>query len=49
MRDGVPTELHVYPAAPHGFDQICPDAVVSRRFNDDRDAILRRVFVPPAS
>lgn len=28
---GVPTELHVYPGAPHGFDGIIPDAAVSRR------------------
>jgi acetyl esterase/lipase len=49
MAAGVPTELHVYPGAPHGFDQICPDATISRRFIADRDAILRRVFTgPPA-
>ncbi|KAL4867739.1 hypothetical protein BDV12DRAFT_170757 [Aspergillus spectabilis] len=30
-RDGVSTELHVYPGAWHGFDVFVPDAPVSRR------------------
>jgi acetyl esterase/lipase len=29
---GVPTELHLYPGAPHGFDGIAPSAKLSRRF-----------------
>jgi acetyl esterase/lipase len=44
MAAGVPTELHVYPKAPHGFDRLAPQATVSQRFFADRDAILRRVF-----
>lgn len=28
---GVPTELHVYPGAPHGFDGFAPTSAVSRR------------------
>lgn len=28
---GVPTELHVYPGAPHGFDGFAPTAALSRR------------------
>lgn len=28
---GVPTELQVYPGAPHGFDGLLPNAAVSRR------------------
>jgi acetyl esterase/lipase len=28
---GVPTELHVYPGAPHGFDAMSPDAEIARR------------------
>lgn len=49
MAVGVPTELHVYPGAPHGFDRIAPQAAVSRRFYADRDAILRRVFAGTGS
>jgi acetyl esterase/lipase len=44
MHSNVPTELHVYPAAHHGFDRLVPSAVVSRRFRADRDAALRRAF-----
>ena len=49
MAADVPTELHVYPAAPHGFDRVAPQAAVSRRFYADRDAILNRVFGETAS
>jgi acetyl esterase/lipase len=41
---GVTTELHVYPAAHHGFDRLLPSATVSQRFIADRDAALRRAF-----
>lgn len=29
----VPTELHVFPGAYHGFNLLCPDAPVTREFN----------------
>jgi acetyl esterase/lipase len=48
MNAGVPTELHVYPAAHHGFDRQVPHAVVTRRFVADRDAALRRAFATNA-
>jgi acetyl esterase/lipase len=48
MSAGVPIELHVYPAAHHGFDRHVPRAVVARRFVSDRDAALRRAFAIPA-
>jgi len=32
---GVPTELHVYPGAPHGFDAFAPNTAVARRANRD--------------
>jgi acetyl esterase/lipase len=32
---GVPTELHVYPGAPHGFDGLAPDTAIARRANRD--------------
>lgn len=37
---GVPTELHVYPGAPHGFDSIMPGAGVSRRAAQEMEAWL---------
>lgn len=44
MQSGVPTELHVYPAAHHGFDRMAPGAAVTQRFIADRDAALQRGF-----
>jgi acetyl esterase/lipase len=44
MADGVPTELYVYPRAPHGFDRLAPKAAVSQQFFADQNAILRRIF-----
>ena len=41
---GVPTELHVYPGAFHGFNGFVPNAEVSRRFNGDRDNALKRML-----
>ncbi len=46
---GVPMELHVYPAAHHGFDRHVPDAAVSRRLYADRDHALRRAFARAAA
>ena len=39
---GVPTELHVYPGAVHGFDLFAPDAAVSKRYRRDRDEAFDR-------
>jgi acetyl esterase/lipase len=44
MAAGVPTELHVYPGAYHGFDGFAPEAAVSRRFAAERDAVLRHAL-----
>jgi acetyl esterase/lipase len=41
---GVPTELYVYPRAPHGFDRLAPKAAVSQQFLADQNAVLSRVF-----
>jgi acetyl esterase/lipase len=41
---GVPTELHVYPGAFHGFNGFVPNAEISRRFNTDRDTVLKRML-----
>lgn len=42
MRAGVPTELHVYPGAVHGFDMFAPNSSLGRRFCRDRNDALRR-------
>ena len=39
---GVPTELHVYPGAPHGFEMITPTAGVAVRCQRDIDDALAR-------
>jgi acetyl esterase/lipase len=44
VQAGVPTELHIYPRAIHGFDLFAPDAQVSTRFRRDRDDALARAF-----
>jgi acetyl esterase/lipase len=47
---GVPTELHVYPGAVHGFDLFAADARVSRRYRRDRDeAFDRFVGIAPSA
>ena len=43
MREGVPTELHVYPGAYHGFN-LAADAQVSRAYTRDYLAALRRAL-----
>ncbi len=44
LQAGVPTDLHVYAGAHHGFDRMVPDAQVSRQFIAARDAALQRAF-----
>jgi len=41
---GVPTELHVYPGAFHGFDLFAPSAKISKQFKADRDDALKRAL-----
>ncbi|MBX0331221.1 alpha/beta hydrolase [Oscillochloris sp. ZM17-4] len=43
MREGVPTELHVYPGAFHGFN-LMPTARVAQDFDRDLVAALRRAL-----
>lgn len=43
IRAGVPTELHVYPGAPHAFMSV-PDAEVTKTFNRDSMAAFARAF-----
>jgi acetyl esterase/lipase len=47
IQAGVPTELHVYPGAFHGFDLFAPSASVSKQFKADRDSALRRALHAP--
>ena len=42
---GVPTELHVYPSAYHGFDVVVADADVSKRAHRDQLAALKRALL----
>ena len=44
IQAGVPTELHLYPRAIHGFDVFAPDSAVSRRYVAERNAGLARAF-----
>jgi acetyl esterase/lipase len=48
IQAGVPTELHVYPGAFHGFDLFAPSARVSKQFKADRDSALKRALHDPA-
>ena len=41
MRAGVPTELHVYPGAYHGFQGVAPEARISKAFVADYFAALK--------
>jgi acetyl esterase/lipase len=47
IQAGVPTELHVYPGAFHGFDLFAPSARVSKQFKADRDSALKRALHDP--
>ena len=50
MQAGVPTELHVYPGAFHGFDGLVPNAAVSvRAVNEYTEALRRGVSLPQRS
>src|SRR5262245_1468409 len=44
IQAGVPTELHVYPGAFHGFDMLAPSAAVSKQFKAERDTALKRAL-----
>ena len=43
---GVPTELHVYPGAPHGFDGMFPGTVLGRQARRDMLDWLARMMAP---
>ena len=42
MQAGVPTELHVYPCAFHGFEGLVPNAAVSIRTVNEYTEALKR-------
>ncbi len=46
MQAGVPTELHVYPGASHGFELMVPNASVSKRAADEYVSALKRALNP---
>ena len=41
---GIPTELHVYPGAFHGFYSMIPTAAISRRATDEMVETLKRAL-----
>ena len=44
IQAGIPTELHVYPGAFHGFEMTAPDANISRRFITDYNQALKQAL-----
>jgi acetyl esterase/lipase len=46
LGDGVSTELHVYPGAPHGFEMLAATTAVALRCQRDLDDALQRAFRP---
>jgi acetyl esterase/lipase len=46
---GVPLELHVYPGAYHGFDQIAPGSDTAKAARGNRVAALRRALATPTT
>jgi acetyl esterase/lipase len=44
IQAGVPTELHVYPGAFHGFDLLAPAAAVSKQFKTELNHALKRAL-----
>jgi len=46
IRDGVPTELHVYPGACHAFQGVAPDSAVAKVNDRDVFTALRRALFP---
>lgn len=44
MQAGVPTELHIYPGAFHGFEIAAPQASISQRATSEYIAALKRAF-----
>jgi acetyl esterase/lipase len=40
---GVPTELHVYPGAPHGYQLVARSAVAAQSRRDVADWLTRRL------
>ncbi len=43
---GIPTELHVYPGAPHGFEMICAGTSIAEACQRDITEALRRALRP---
>ncbi|MFE2077059.1 alpha/beta hydrolase fold domain-containing protein [Streptomyces misionensis] len=44
LQAGVPTELHVYPGAYHGWDAVAPQVPSSVRMRDERTAALHHAL-----
>jgi acetyl esterase/lipase len=48
LEAGVPTELHVYGGAPHGFEMLAATSAVAQRCQGEIDGALRRALHPAA-
>jgi acetyl esterase/lipase len=46
---GVPTEIHVYPGAYHGFEVLAPTARVSQAALAARESAMQRFLLPPGT
>lgn len=44
VRSGIPTEMHIYPSAYHGFDMFAPDTALSKQFEIDFRRALKKAF-----
>ena len=44
IQAGVPTELHVYPGAYHGFNGFAPGATISRQCNATCNEALKKAL-----
>lgn len=49
MQAGVPTELHVYPGAPHGYMMQIDAPVAQQAWRDVNDWLARQVTEPPSA
>ncbi|CAK7211357.1 hypothetical protein SCUCBS95973_001085 [Sporothrix curviconia] len=44
QRDGVPTELHIYPGMPHFFSALLPDLAQTKKYQSRQNAFINKVI-----
>jgi len=47
LQAGVPTELHVYAGGNHAFNGLAAESSLAKRYDRDRDDMLRKAFARP--